>query len=142
MRICIVLTNSSQISIDYYNKQEIGLAKSLLEHGVSTDIFSYSTNVKTIKCFDLRKDNQAEIRTFEYPGIRLPGQQAFSISLLKHLLHNYQQYSLFQVHGSKQIISVFVTTLASFVKKPCVLCEGRYKDFPELHKKILLRIYF
>lgn len=141
MKICVVTLCTAQENPLYYNNQEIGLAKSLLKYGVSTDIFVYSKNVKTIRYLIIKKNLEAEVRIFECPGIRMPGRQAISISLLKYLSNNYTKYSFFQVHDNTAILSVFIAMFARFVKRPCVLFQGQYRDFQELHKKILQIIY-
>lgn len=142
MKICIVLTNSTITHRSFYNSQEIGLAKALIKLGVSVDICTYSKRRGSkINTVTLETKDGNNIRLLEYDGLRLPGQQAFSLALLHYLWKNGTGYSVIQIHDSTQIMSVLTSCVAKRIKTPCLLYQGMYRDFDVWWKKTLQKIF-
>lgn len=142
MKVCIVLTNSTASHQSFYNSQEIGLAKVLIRLGVSVDICTYSKKRgNKISATVLEAKNSREIRLLEYDGLRLPGQQAFSLALLHYLRKNKTKYDIIQVHDSTQIMTILTAWVAKKIKVPCLLYQGMYRDFDAQWKKGLLKVY-
>lgn len=142
MKICIVLTNSTIAHRSFYNSQEIGLAKILIKLGISVDICVYSKKLGNKLNFVALKESGGHcIRLLEYDGLRLPGQQAFSLGLLRYLWTNGSEYSVIQVHDSTQIMTVLTAWVSRRIKVPCLLYQGMYRDFDALWKKIIQKIY-
>lgn len=142
MKICIILSNSTIASRFFYNSQEIGLAKALIGLRVNVDICTYSKrNGNKINITVLETKNGHEIRLLEYDGLRFPGQQAFSLTLLYYLWRNTARYDIVQVHDSTQIMTVLTSWVSKRTKVSCLLYQGMYRDFDAQWKKALQKIY-
>lgn len=142
MKICIVLSNSTIAQRSFYNSQEIGLARTLIKSGVSVDICTYSKKCGSrINTLILETKDGNDIRLLEYDGLRLPGQQAFSLTLLHYLWKNTAGYDVIQLHDNTQIMTILSAWISKRIKVPCLLYQGMYRDFDAWWKKALQKIY-
>lgn len=142
MKIVIVIPNSTIAHHLFYNSQEIGLSKALINLGISVDICVYSKKVgNNLNFVMLQEDGENKIRLLEYDGFRLLGQQAVSWVLCRYLFKKGKEYSIFQVEDSTQIMTVLAACIAKQIAVPCVLYQGMYRDFNRWWKKALQRIF-
>ncbi|MFH1642941.1 MAG: glycosyltransferase [Nanoarchaeota archaeon] len=142
MKIAIILSSSAIVDRLFYNSQEIGLAKALIKFGISVDICVFSKKTgNRINTIILSQSGKSRVRLIEYDGLRLPGKQVFSLVLLCYFLKRGKDYSVFQVHDSTLIMTVFTACIAKYIKVPCLLYQGMYRDFDAWWKKIIQRIY-
>ena len=141
MKIGLILSGSPKPSMEHYNNQEIGLAKALLRFGVETDVFWYAERTRGIEEQKLSGQRTKGVTILEYPGLVLPFEQVFSLSLLKYLVPRLRDYSLIQVYDQTYILSFVIALLCHIMKVPCVLCQGRYGAYPELSRRIIQKMY-
>jgi len=134
MKIAIVRPSSAVIAFDSYNCQEIGLAKSLLSYGVSTDIYM-AGNVTTVKYTEAAATDHNKVTVIQLPFIRLPGQQSILRGLFRHL--KTETYDLIQTHEDSQVLSVLVSLFGKKHTIPVVLCQGMYLNYSGKIKRAL-----
>jgi glycosyltransferase involved in cell wall biosynthesis len=137
-KMAIIRSSSYVLSQDSYNIQEIGLAKALLALGVSTDVYM-AGNTKRPAVSTVFENNGEIARLHLLPHLRLPGRQAIFPDLYK--LMDEHDYDLLQVHEESQITSVHVALYGRSRSIPVVLCQGMYREYYGVIKRLVQTIY-
>lgn len=126
MRLAIIRFSGPYISPDYYNVQEIGLARHLAKYGISTDLF-----------FVQKPNNQQQIiypdpanksiRLFYLPAyLRLPSNHCLIRGLKDSISHN--RYDIVQIQDSYSVGSVQAGVMLRDIRCPVVLHQGIYHN--------------
>jgi glycosyltransferase involved in cell wall biosynthesis len=137
-KLAIVRPSSQILTQDNYNIQEIGLAKALLEFGVSTDVYMAGKVTRTIVS-DVFKKNGNSVRLYLLPHLTLRGRQAIFPGLIGLL--DRERYDLVQTHEDSQVTSVMVALYGRFRKIPVVLCQGMYRNYEGVIKRVTQKVY-
>lgn len=125
IRMAVVRSSTADFDPTFYNVQELGMARALASHGVSTDIYVslHATRGKTT--FDFPKI--ADVRVLPLPGTVLPGHQATLAGLVTHLKR--RRYDVVQVHEDFTMATVVAAECANRTGSTVVLRQGVYEDY-------------
>lgn len=120
LKLAIIRSSPSELNINQYNIQEIGLAKGLVNLGVSVDIFSFFSNITTVQT--IIENDKGIVRLIPIKGIKLFNK----ISLFPNLFNDdfISQYDIIQVHEDSQLMTALI--LLRFKKK--ILSEYYIKE--------------
>ncbi|MFX0196265.1 MAG: glycosyltransferase [Candidatus Hodarchaeota archaeon] len=137
MRIAMIRPVRDPVRLETYNIQEIGLAKSLLNMGVSTDIFiQINTRKNTFVEFEKKMGNL--IRIYSLAGVPLFGRNEYYPQLFKILCSN--GYDFIQSLDDNMLMSVLIITWAKKNGIKTILRQGMYECFTG-YKKVIQKIY-
>ncbi len=134
IRLGIIRPSTAVVPVGYYNIQEIGLAKSLIPYGFSTDIFM-AGHTRQPDVEIIREKEGRKVRVFRLPYWQLPGRKGFFPNLFSIL--NRNNYDLLQTHEDSEPISVLTAIYSSIRKTPLVLCQGMYQPYAGKWKQII-----
>jgi len=137
IKLAIIRTFPSELNIDFYNVQEIGLAKSLLKYGVSTDFYSMFSNVFNETIHSTSNNNR--LRLIPLKKVYKVGSISWFPGLFKSLFL-LNKYDVVQVHEDFQLLSPLILRAAKQRKSKTVLVQGMYSDFGGF-KKYIQKIY-
>ena len=127
-RIAIFRSDSSAIDINFYNSQEIGLAKALTSQGVNVDIYMASSDGKFSSNI-VHEFSGCNVVVNKLPFYRLPliGQAIYpSLSRLM----SSSDYDLLHVNEYNEVSSYLASRLAKKMDIPCLIYQGMYKVVP------------
>lgn len=114
------------ISPDFYNSQEIGLARGLSKCGISVDVY-VAGKASDVVCKTIEAPGSGLVRLFEVPFITIPlTDQAFYPKLIGLLKDN--DYSFIQVNEENELTSFLVARYAKNHKIPVVVYQGMYEQ--------------
>lgn len=125
MKIALVRTASNILRYGGYNIQEIGLAKSLLKYGVSTDVYARFSNVEDI--MEVARDGKARVEIHPLKGKQIYREIMFYPTLKRDLLTG--GYDMVQLLDDSQMM---LPMLFKSLKKhgvKTILWQGMYRDF-------------
>ncbi len=124
MKIAIVRPYASILSNKNYNVQEFGLAKSLLEKGISVDVYCAGKE-KCIEIIECQRKSNNYFRIIRMPYITVLSFHSIFKGLFKML--KKEKYDLIQTQGYEQITSFLVVHFCKANRIPVVLHQGVYK---------------
>ena len=119
MKFLIVRTYPSEMNIETYNVQEIGLAKAIIRKGYDCDVALFT---KSNSHMDEIIIEEKVLRIYWIHGRKFAGQGIYN---KKELLQLAYQYDFVQVNEYNQIASFY---LASKLKAKCYIYHGPYRD--------------
>lgn len=133
MKILIVRNYASELNIENYNSQELGMAKAFIEKGYQCDIIYYTKSKKPWK--KEIKVNDEKITIFYEPAVNF-----MSNSIYFKLLKNdfFSQYDIIQSSEYNQIMTLL---LSSKYKNKVILYHGPYTNEKRLIKRIFYEFY-
>ncbi len=127
-KLAIVRTLASPIDPKFYNSQELGLGRALLQHGVSTDVYVASDTKKLTETV-VEEESEVKLRLIECPFRKLPFVgQAWMPKIAQTLRKN--DYDLIHVNESNEIESWRIARLAQERTIPILLYQGMYHSIP------------
>ncbi len=133
LRLAMIRTASNPVNRDYYNSQEIGLAKALATKGVQTHIFTAALGVNVPKQYAL-PHYENYITITEWPVWKnIYHNQCLLQPIENELRKNH--YDLIQLHDSQSVGTVQVANYIKHLKTPSILYQGVYFH-PNRVKKI------
>jgi glycosyltransferase involved in cell wall biosynthesis len=124
-RIAIVRPIGIPISRDFYNSQEIGLARGLSICGISVDVFVAGRG-PGVQCQNIPAGGSGIVRLFEVPFFTLPEIRQAIYPQLRRLLED-GRYDLIQVNEENEITSFLAASLAKRKSIPVVVYQGMYE---------------
>src|SRR5690554_3849364 len=125
MNIAIFRAFPSALRIGMYNIQEIGLAKALLRHGVSTDFYTFVDGVFETRIIERYLDS--ELRIIPLKGLKLLNRFSIVCGLNERIRGG--NYDVVQIHEYNQISNAQVINFAKQAGAKVVLYKGVYSDF-------------
>lgn len=137
MRIAFVRTASNQLTLGAYNIQEIGLAKALLKHGVSTDFYARFSNLKNIKI--LENNEKGTIKLIPLHGFNIYKEIMFYPFLQKALFS--ENYDFVQLEDDSQVMVPFLLRKLSKHGINTILWQGMYRNFDGAVLSRIQKIY-
>lgn len=124
-RIAIIRTLATPIDQKYYNSQELGLGRALLEHSINVDVY-VAGNTSRMSATTIAENSGAKLRLLESPFRKLPLiQQAWMPSVARHL--KSERYDLIHVNESNELESWRIAGLAKRLSIPLMLYQGMYE---------------
>ena len=124
-RLAIVRTLASPIDRRFYNSQELGLGRALLQHQVSTDVYVASTKSEVTETL-IAEQGDASLKLLECPCRSLPLiSQAWMPKVAQRLAST--DYDLIHVNESNEIESWRIAKLARRSNVPLLLYQGMHK---------------
>jgi glycosyltransferase involved in cell wall biosynthesis len=125
MKLAIIRTSHSPIDIQSYNVQETGLAKGLLNHGVSTDFYSVFKGVESKQT--IATHGVCEVNLIPIKGLALFGKITWFPKLMELIIKN--KYDIVQVHEDSQLMTPIILKKCRKHKIRTVLYQGMYTDY-------------
>jgi glycosyltransferase involved in cell wall biosynthesis len=114
------------ISRNFYNSQEIGLARGLSLCGVAVDVY-VAGGVKEVVCQTIDSTGECLVRLFEVPFKKIPMiDQAIYPELAKLLSDG--DYDFIQVNEENELTSFLVARYAHKAGIPVVVYQGMYQQ--------------
>lgn len=127
MKIALVRTASNILEYGSYNIQEIGLAKSLLKYGVSTDIYARFSNVLNSKVIFNNIDTDSRVTLKPLKGVNVYREIMYYPNLKKYLC--FSDYNIVQLEDDSQImVPILLPSLKNNGIKT-ILWQGMYRGF-------------
>lgn len=144
IKIAIIRPIGIPIAHNFYNSQEIGLARGLSNHGVSVDVYVAGQGSK-VTCRNIKVEGSGIVHLFEIPFIKIPLIDHAIYPQLIGLLAD-GKYDFIQVNEENEITSFWVARYAKKHGIPVVVYQGMYKQltgrvyatFQFLYDKLLL----
>lgn len=137
MKIALVRTASNILRYGGYNIQEIGLAKSLLKYGVSTDVYARFSNVEDT--MEVARDGKARVEIHPLKGKQIYREIMFYPTLKHDLLTG--GYDIVQLlDDSQMMLPMLFKTLKNHGVKT-ILWQGMYRNFPARPARIMQIVY-
>ena len=125
IKLAIVRTDSNSVSADFYNSQEIGLARGLSLLGIDTDVF-IAGDSKHTKISSIETSGSGEIRLHKLRFFRLPAiGHALYPELQGHIKAG--NYDFVQVNEYNEFTSYLVARFCFKNGIPVVIYQGMYK---------------
>lgn len=137
MKIAFVRTASSPLRIGSYNIQELGLAKALLKHQISSDFFACFSNVKT--SFVWTEQNGARIEVHPLRGYAVYKEMVFYPYLYRSLKRGGYAVVLLEDDSQPMLPYLFKRLRALGVRT--VLWQGMYRSFDNKLAALLQKAY-
>ena len=138
-RIAIFRPDSNYIDTNYYNSQEVGLAKALAQNGFDIDIFM-SGRSKTITEKNIVFESYGTVNVYELPFILIPEiDHAIYPDLINILRKN--NYKLIQVNESNELSCYWVSRYASKNNIPCIVYQGMYHPITGRLRSLFQRVF-
>ena len=130
LKLAIIRTSPSELNINQYNVQEIGFAKGLFNLGVSTDIFSFFSNITTIQT--IIENDRGIVRLIPIKGIKILNK----ISLFPKLVNDdfIKQYDIIQVHEDSQLMTALILLRLKKGNIKRVLYQGMYTNYRGINR--------
>lgn len=125
MRLAIVRTSSGAVNIQSYNVQEIGLAKALLNFGISTDYYSIFENIETPQT--LYERSNCKINLIPIKGISFLDKITYFHGLNNIIAKG--NYDIVQVHEDSQLMTPIILKKCRKQNITTVLYQGMYADY-------------
>lgn len=137
MKIALVRTASNILTYGGYNIQEIGLAKALMNYGVSSDIYARFSNVHydTI----IAENSDCFVRLRPLKGKQIYREIIYYPTLKDDLLNG--EYGIAQLLDDSQMMLPFL--FKALKKKGCktILWQGMYRNFPAKPARMMQIVY-
>lgn len=137
MKIALVRTASNMLHFGGYNIQEIGLAKALLDYGVSTDVYARFDNIG--ENIEILKNETSSVIIRPLKGIQIYREIMYYPSLKKDLCNN--RYDVVQLLDDSQMMLPFLFKSLKSKGIKTILWQGMYRDFPGKIAKSMQVIY-
>jgi glycosyltransferase involved in cell wall biosynthesis len=137
MKIALVRTASNELRLGSYNIQEIGLAKALLNHGVSSDFYACFSNVTQAAVY-LEKGN-AKIVILPLKGFQLYKEIVIYPKLYCYLKEG--GYSAVLLEDDSQVMLPYLFKRLKALDVKTILWQGMYRDFESRLTARLQKIY-
>ena len=137
MKIALVRTASNILTYGGYNIQEIGLAKALMNYGVSSDIYARFSNVYNDTIIAENGCCQVQLRPLK--GKQIYKEIMYYPTLKADLLNG--GYDIAQLLDDSQMMLPFL--FKALKKKGCktILWQGMYRNFPARPARMMQIVY-
>jgi glycosyltransferase involved in cell wall biosynthesis len=144
MRMAIIRPIGVPVSRNFYNSQEIGLARGLSQYGIHVDVYVAGKGSQVVTR-NIASSGSGSVRLFEVPFVRLPLiDQAFYPKLAGLLAKG--DYHFIQVNEENELTSFLVARFARKRGIRVVLYQGMYVQltgriyaaFQSLYDRVLL----
>ncbi|GAM11865.1 D-inositol 3-phosphate glycosyltransferase [Geobacter sp. OR-1] len=126
LRMAIIRPIGIPISRNFYNSQEIGLARGLSKYGISVDVYVAGKD-QAVVCQNIESAGSGLVRLFEVPFFKIPlidhAIYPKLISLLKE-----GSYNFIQVNEENELTSFWVARYARKNGIPVVVYQGMYEQ--------------
>lgn len=133
MKILVIRTHPTEININTYNVQEIGLAKALIAKGHTCDIMLYTSGTSRVET--LCNDNGKNITLFWKHGRNFFWQGLYNKNELMDLAC---QYDIIQVNEYNQIASFYITNK---LKGKSYIYHGPYFNPKDKKYNVLNKVF-
>jgi glycosyltransferase involved in cell wall biosynthesis len=137
MKLALVRTASNQLRYGSYNIQEIGLAVSLLNNGISTDIYARFLNLDSEMV--IAQGNNCRVKIIPLDGIKIFKEIMYYPSLKKDLCSN--DYDVVQLLDESQMMLPFLFKALKKKGIKTILWQGMYRDFSGKIAHLLQMVY-
>ena len=125
-RIAIIRTLATPIDQKYYNSQELGLGRALLEHSINVDVH-VAGSTSQMSVTTIAENSGVKLRLLEAPFRKVPLiQQAWMPSVAKHL--QSERCTFIHVNESNELESWRIARLAKRLSIPLILYQGIHKS--------------
>jgi glycosyltransferase involved in cell wall biosynthesis len=139
IKIAIIRPFGNLIDIESYNCQELGLAKSLAQHGVDVDIFMAGGERRLDK-IKIDSTGLGIVHVYKLPFLKIPIiEHAVYPGLKKILVEN--NYDMFHVNEENEITSFLIALLARRIHVPMIIYQGMYKQIEGRSKALFQNLY-
>ena len=125
MKVAIIRTSAKILDTQFYNIQEVGLAKSLIKNGISVDIFSIFGNLEKEEI--IFYENSSHLKLIPLKGVTIFNQLTYFPTLTSRIIKG--GYDLVQVHEDTQFMTPVILRKCSKKKLKTVLYQGMYINF-------------
>jgi glycosyltransferase involved in cell wall biosynthesis len=126
MKLAIIRTSYNPINIQSYNVQETGLAKGLLNYGISTDFYSIFEDLDTMQT--IANNNACKVNLIPLKKRWMFfGRITYFPKLINSIIKN--NYDIVQVHEDSQLMTPFILHECHKHKIKTVLYQGMYMDY-------------
>ncbi|MDR1682448.1 MAG: glycosyltransferase [Candidatus Symbiothrix sp.] len=125
LKLAIVRTSNSSVDVRSYNVQEIGLAKGLLNCGVSTDFYAIFQDLELRQT--IATHNACEINLIPIKGLAFFGKITYFPKLIGLLIRN--DYDVVQVHEDSQLMTLLILKKCHDNGIKTVLYQGMYVHY-------------
>jgi len=126
LNIAIIRPIGATISHNFYNSQEIGLARGLTNNFINVDVFVAGKGSEVI-CQNIETSGSGFVRLYEVPFFNLPLIDHAIYPKLIGLLSG-GDYSFIQVNEENELTSFWVARFAKKNGIPVVVYQGMYKQ--------------
>ena len=130
VRLAIIRLFPSELDLNTYNIQEIGLAKGLTQQGISTDIYTCIKGFRTTKI--IFQQNDTTIRIIPLNGISFLNKIAFYHGLSSKIING--KYDIVQFNDDSQIMTPWLVKICHTHKIKTVLYQGMYQKYTGINK--------
>jgi len=144
IRMAIIRPIGAPIAHNFYNSQEIGLARGLANFNVSVDVYVAGRGTK-VTILNIESQGNGSVRLFEVPFFKIP---LIDHAIYPHLiaLLSENKYDFIQVNEENELTSFLVARYANKNNIPVVVYQGMYKQltgriyatFQRLYDRFLL----
>ncbi|TLX73953.1 glycosyltransferase [Labilibacter sediminis] len=137
MKLALVRTASNQLRFGSYNIQEIGLAKSVLKFGVSTDIYARFSNL--VDEIIVEEQEGAKVIIKPLKGKRVFKEIMYYPDLKNQLCDG--GYNIVQLLDESQMMLPFLFKALKKNGVKTILWQGMYRDFSGKIAKLMQFVY-
>jgi glycosyltransferase involved in cell wall biosynthesis len=138
MKLAIIRTSYNPIDVQSYNVQEIGLAKGLLNYGISTDFYSMFKDIRERRT--IVTHGVYEINLIPIKGLTLFGRITYFPKLIGLIIRNC--YDVVQAHEDSQLMTPLILKACHKHKIKTVLYQGMYTDYKGFNYVYQYLLYF
>lgn len=124
-KIAIVRPDSNFTSGQFYNSQEVGLARGLSLLGVGVDIY-VATDEKSVSHSVVDSKGEGQVRLFRMPYFKVPEIDHAIYPKLNKTLHE-NKYDLIQVNEENELTCFNVARYAKKNSIPVIVYQGMYR---------------
>ncbi len=139
IRMAIIRPVGAPISRNFYNSQEIGLARGLSHYGVNVDVYVAGEGVK-VKNTLIDSAGSGAVRLLEVPFFKLPEISHAIYPKLKKLLKD-GHYDFIQVNEESELTSFLVARFAKRYGIPLVVYQGMYAQITGRLRALFQKCY-
>lgn len=133
LNILIIRTHPTEINLDSYNVQEIGLADSLMTYGHNVEVVLFTDSLSRVENHKTRCGNVIKIHWIK--GKNILWQGIFDMSELEQLASHFD---VIQLNEYSQVASYYISKRS---KKPCVIYHGPYRNMFDWKANLLNMIF-
>ncbi|TAJ11264.1 glycosyltransferase family 1 protein [Marinilabiliaceae bacterium JC017] len=137
MKLALVRTASNQLRFGSYNIQEIGLARSILSFGVSTDIYARFSNL--IEEQVVEEYNGAKVTIIPLKGRRIFKEIMYYPKLKSQLCKG--EYNVVQLLDESQMMLPYLFKALKKRGVKTILWQGMYRNFSGRVARVMQVVY-
>ena len=126
LKMAIIRPIGAPISHNFYNSQEIGLARGLSNNFINVDVYVAGSGSEVI-CQNIETSGRGLVRLIGVPFFKIPLIDQAVYPKLIGLLHD-GAYNFIQVNEENELTSFWVARYAKKHKIPVVVYQGMYEQ--------------